>query len=258
MAERLFEFLLGVMMAVLPFHDQMIVIVRVRDRVGVGAAVVRVHESVLVQMRVVANQRIHHDERSAREHDRKGDQIDARELLVQEDERQERADERRHGIIGAGLRRAEIALCADIEEDAQAVSHKAEQQRETDIAQRRERLARDQGDQEGADAAAEALERDDLICALGGDAARAVILKAPADRGEQHKQRADGKAEAVRPLEGEQNARERDEPDRRPEALRDLLPEEDFVTFSRKRKSAIIVVATISKLPRRDAFEAVP
>ena len=75
MAERLFEFLLGVMMAVLPFYNQMIVIVRVHDRVGVGAAVVRVHEGVLVEMRVVANQRIHHDERGAGKHDREGEQM---------------------------------------------------------------------------------------------------------------------------------------------------------------------------------------
>lgn len=226
MAERLFQLLLGVMMAVLPFRDQMIVIVRVRDRVGVGAAVVRVHKGVLVQMRVVADERIHHNERGAGKHDREGDEIDARELFVQEHERQKRPDERRHGIVGAGFRRAEIALRADIEENAQPVRHKAEQQRKAGIAQRRERLARDQRDQERARAAAEPLERDDLIGAPGGDAARAVVLKAPADRGEQHKQRAHGKAEAVRAIKGQQNARERDEGDRRPEALRDRLAEE--------------------------------
>ena len=213
-------------MAVLPFHDQMIVIMRVRDRVGVGAAVVRVHEGVLVQMRVVANQRIDHDERRTGEHDREGNQIDARELFVQEHERQKRPDERRDGVIGAGFRRAEIALRADIEEDAQTIRHEAQQQRKANTAQRREGFARDQSDQKRARAAAEALDRDDLIGALGGNAARAVILKAPADRGEQHKQRADGKTEAVRSIEREQNARERDQPDRRPKALCDRLAED--------------------------------
>ena len=54
--------------------------------------------------------------------------------LPEDDERQRDADEGRDGIVGAGLRRAEIPLGVHIEVDAQAVGHKTQQQNLQEVA----------------------------------------------------------------------------------------------------------------------------
>ena len=62
------------------------------------------------------------------QHDQECQDIQAADRFADDDQGQEGSDKRRHGVIGAGLRRAKVLLRPDILENAQAVGYEAEHQ----------------------------------------------------------------------------------------------------------------------------------
>ena len=192
------------------------VVVGVRDRVGVRDPAVGMGVDMLVRVRVAAGQRVRDHQRRARRHHCQGEQVHPGQPLMQEHKGERRPDERRNGIVCAGFCGPEGLLRPYIQENAQAVGHEAQQQCQQDIPRLRHRLPRNNRDGQRAEAGEDALDRHDLVGVLCRNVPCAVVLKAPADRRQQHKQRAAGKAEAVRSLEREQDAGERDERDGAP------------------------------------------
>ena len=59
------------------------------------------------------------------QHDQECQDIQAADRFADDDQGQEGSDKRRDGVVGAGLRRAQVLLRPDIEENAQAISYKA-------------------------------------------------------------------------------------------------------------------------------------
>ena len=94
-------------------RSEMAVSVSMRDRMGVDIAAVEMCEGVLVRMGVVPHERIDHDKRRPRDHHAQRHEIHPRQPFLQQDEREQRPHERRNGIVGARLRRAERVLRAD-------------------------------------------------------------------------------------------------------------------------------------------------
>ena len=85
-----------------------------RSAVGVG-------NGVGMHVRVADQQRVDDDQHGASRHNCQRQKEMSGQRLPQNEQRQRRADERRNGIIGAGLCRAQALLRPDIEEDAEAV-----------------------------------------------------------------------------------------------------------------------------------------
>ena len=148
------------------------------------------------------------------------------ELLPQQEEGQEGSDEGRGGIQSAGLGGAQVLLGPDVGEDAQAVCHEAQSKSCRDKAEGRQFLSQHQCRHEGAAPGENALHGHDLVCALPGDPAGAVVLKSPAACGSQNEERAHGKGPLAASVEGQDHAGEGDEQDPCPKAPRDLLLEQ--------------------------------
>ena len=212
-------------MSVAPLGAIVIMLMRVGYGVGMGAAVVRVGERVLVGVRMASDEGIRYRQRGAGAHDRQRGQIRPGQPLPQEHKGEKHADERRDRVIRARFRRAEHALGADIQKNAQAVSDKAQKQRQRDIAGPRHGLPPHECDGQGTEPGKNALQDHDLIGALGRYLSCTVVFKSPADRRQQHEQRAVGKAKTVRPLEGEQKRGQGDERDGGPQPPGHGLPE---------------------------------
>ena len=70
--------------------------------------------------------------------------------FAEEDEGEQRAEERRDGVVGARLGRAEAALRADVGENAQSVGDEPQQQRRGDERRGREALADGGGERDRA------------------------------------------------------------------------------------------------------------
>ena len=66
-------------------------------------------------------------------HDQERHDVLQCDFFVQEYDRKQDADKGRKGVKGAGLCGSQVFLRADVGENAQAVSHKAEQQGERDV-----------------------------------------------------------------------------------------------------------------------------
>ena len=64
-------------------------------------------------------------EPSSYRHGGKGDKVGHLGHLLEDDEGKKRADKGCHGVVSAGPRRTEDALCVHVKEDAQPVRHKS-------------------------------------------------------------------------------------------------------------------------------------
>ncbi len=109
------------MVSVYPFRDDMIMLVHMRDRVAVRASVVGVYEGMLMNMRMISDHGIDHDEHGPRKHDSQRKQIHSGQLLMQDEKRQKGADKRSDRVVSAGFRRAENTLRPDVQENTQPV-----------------------------------------------------------------------------------------------------------------------------------------
>jgi hypothetical protein len=107
--------------SVYPFRDDMIMLVRMRDRMAVRASVVGVYEGMLMNMRMISDHGIDHDKHGPRKHDSQRKQNHSGQLLMQNDKRQKSADKRGDSIVSAGFRRAENTLRPDVQENTQPV-----------------------------------------------------------------------------------------------------------------------------------------
>ncbi len=152
---------------VYPFRDDMIMLVRMRDRMAVRASVVGVYEGMLVNMRMISDHGIDHDKHGPRKHDSQRKQIHSGRLLMQDEKRQKSADKRSDSIVSAGFRRAENTLRPDIQENTQPVCHIAEKQRAGNIPKGRHLLSLEQRDRQRTESAAEPFDDDDLKGAFG-------------------------------------------------------------------------------------------
>ena len=90
------------MMAVDVVGKIMVVGVVMDDGVGMGRAVVGMGEGVMVGVGVVSDQRVSHHQSAAAQHDRQGDQIPARQPLMQERKGQKCPDKGRDGDSDTG------------------------------------------------------------------------------------------------------------------------------------------------------------
>ena len=106
------------------------------------------------------------DERRPDNHDQERDNVLQRDFFVQEHDGKQDADKGREGVKGAGLCRPQVFLCADIGENTQAVSHKAEQQGERDVFYGEVHFACGKRNDDGADSRAEAFYGYNLISAF--------------------------------------------------------------------------------------------
>ena len=129
------------MVSVYPFRDDVIMLVHMRDRVAVRASIMGVYEGMLMNMRMVSDHGVNHDEHGPRKHDSQRKQIHSGQLLVQDEERQKSTYKRRDSIVSAGFRRAENTLRPDIQENTQPVCHIAEKQRKRNISKCRHLLS---------------------------------------------------------------------------------------------------------------------
>lgn len=127
-ARQPFKLALGVPVPVVFIRYVMVMRVGMRDRMRMRRAVVRVGERMRVNVVVIAYQRIDHDEYRSEYHDRERGKVHPRQLFLQEQKGQSRADERSHGIIRARLCRAEDVLRADVQKYGQTVGDEAQQQ----------------------------------------------------------------------------------------------------------------------------------
>ena len=199
-ARKFLKLRLSMPVSVFAVCHVMIVPVRVSDRMSVRRSVVRVREGVLMNMRVVLYQRIEHNERRACRHHDQRDDISPSDRLAQENESKERSDERGNRVIGACFCRAEDALRSHVEENAEPVRYKAEKQCRRNILKLRHYFTFDQCDHKRAEPRENAVQNNDLIGAFGRNVPRAIVLKAPANGGEQHEKRTERETETVRSL----------------------------------------------------------
>ena len=163
-------------MLVAVFMHIVVMRVRVDDGVTVRRAVVRVDESMCVQVRMTLKQGIEYHERSPERHNEQSAQKPGRQRLAQKDKRQKHADKRSHGIVCAGFRGSNGSLGADIQENAQPIGEKAQNQRVKHIGEFRELFAQQKGDDKGTAAGKQALQNHNFVCAFRGNFPGAVIL----------------------------------------------------------------------------------
>ena len=153
--------------SVYPFRDDMIMLVRMRDRVAVRASIMGVNKGMLMNMSMVSDHGVNHDKHGPRKHDSKRKQIHSGQLLMQDEERQKSTYKRSDSIVGACFRRAENTLRPDIQENAQSVCHIAKDQRKRNIPKSRHLLSLEQSDRQRTESAAESFYNDDLERAFG-------------------------------------------------------------------------------------------
>ena len=104
-----------------------------RNNVRMGYAAMRVRENMLMHVRMWADKRIVNHKNGTGNHDQECHDILQRDFFVQEYDRKKNADKWRECVKGAGLCCPQVFLRADVGENAQAVSHNAEQQGERDV-----------------------------------------------------------------------------------------------------------------------------
>ena len=158
-------------------------------------------------------------------HQDKGDIVSKMREFAEDDEREERSDEGRDGVIGTRPRGTQKALRIDVEEDAQAVGDEPDAEHGKDAPKHRDALSDDKTDDERACSRKDALQKNDLQGIFGGDLPRTVVFKSPTDAGEQDQERSEGEFQARDILKGEERAGERDKDDPCPEPGRNALLE---------------------------------
>ena len=97
------------------------------------------------------------------QHDQECQDIQAADRFADDDQGQEGSDKRRDGVVGAGLRRAQVLLRPDIQENAQAVGYEAEHQSDQREPRLGELLRADHRDNGRTQPGKDALEGDDLV-----------------------------------------------------------------------------------------------
>ena len=120
-----------------------------------------------------------------------------RDFFVQEHDRKQDADKGREGVKGAGLCGSQVMLRADVGENAQAVSHKAEQQGERDVFYGKMHFACGKRNDDGTDSGTEAFYSYNLVCAFVRNFAGAVVFEPPADGRAENEDGADRKVESI-------------------------------------------------------------
>ena len=99
-----------------------------------------------------------------------------RDFFVQEYDGKQDADKGRKGVKGAGFCGAQVFLRADVGENAQAVSHKAEQQGERDEFCGEVHFACSKRNDDRTDSGTEAFYGHNLVCAFVRNFAGAVVF----------------------------------------------------------------------------------
>ena len=103
------------MVSVYTFREDMLMLVRMHDRVAVRASIVGMYEGMLMHMRMVSDHGINHNKHSARKHNSQSEQIHSGQLVMQDEERQESTYKWGDSIVSACFRRAENTLRPDIQ-----------------------------------------------------------------------------------------------------------------------------------------------
>lgn len=154
----------------------MVVQMGMRNNVRMGYAAMRVRENMLMHVRMRADKRIVNHKNGSSDHDQECHDILQRDFFVQEYDRKQDADKGREGVKGAGLCGSQVFLRADVGENAQAVSHKAEQQGERDVFCGEVHFACGKRNDDGTDSRTEAFYGYNLVCAFVRNFAGAVVF----------------------------------------------------------------------------------
>ena len=147
-----------------------------RNNVRMGYAAMRVRENMLMHVRMRADKRIVNHKNGSGNHDQERHDILQRDFFVQEHDRKQDADKGRKGVKGAGLCGSQVMLRADVGENAQAVSHKAEQQSERDEFCGEVHFACSKRNDDGTDSGTETFYGHNLVSTFVRNFASAVVF----------------------------------------------------------------------------------
>ena len=115
------------MMTVFFIGHEMVVFMRMDDRMGMCRSVMCMRKSMSVQMRMVTDQSIRDHDCCPCCHDRQSDEVQGGKLLVEEQERQEGSNEWIDRIVGTRPGSTDDILCPYIQEDTESVGNKSQQ-----------------------------------------------------------------------------------------------------------------------------------
>ena len=73
------------MVSVHPFRDDMIMLMRMCNRVTVGTSIMGVYKGMLMNMNMISDHGINHDKHGPRQHNSQRKQIRSSQLLMQDD-----------------------------------------------------------------------------------------------------------------------------------------------------------------------------
>ena len=204
----------------------MIMAVGMGKHMGVGCAVVGMHDHMGVPVGMVFGQGVVHHKYRTAQHQRQGEEVGRGGPLPIDDKGQQNADEGRGGIVGTCLRGAQCSLRPDIEKNAQAICHISKHHDRGRISRGGNGFSQNYRNEEGTAAGEKALQHHDLIGAFVGNPPCAVVFKPPAAGGQQHKQGAQGKPEASGPFKGKEKAGQGHEANGNPEPAGHLFFEQ--------------------------------
>ena len=186
--------------------------------VGVGVA-------VLVGM-LQADGILHHQNRGGDHYGKTQIKLHAGPF-PQQGHAEEYAQEGGDGIVGTGFGGTQAGLGLDIEIDAEAVGHKAQQQDCAQESKTGELFSQDQGYHQAAQAGESALNGGDLYGGFGTEHPGTVILQTPAAGGTQHQQGAGVETEGTLALEAQNGAGQGHQGYSQSQPMGQLLTEEE-------------------------------
>ena len=146
--------------------------------VGVGHTIVAMFMGVAVGMLmgVLQGNGIPCQQHRGDDHNDKTNEEPQSQSFTRQEQTENYPQKRGDGVVGTGLGGTKILLGLDVEIDAQAVGHKAQQKHSQQKRRTRYRLADAQGDDQTAQSRANALDGGDLYGAFGAEHPGAVVL----------------------------------------------------------------------------------